>query len=158
MSESAYATKNEFKIIPATWKDLGAFRYLEKISFPKDAWPLLDMIAVLSLPKVVRLKAVLDDLMVGFIAGEHRVAEKTAWIATLAVHPEYRRRGIATSLLLACEEQLILPKIRLTVRVENVAAQELYIKSGYQKVGIWPKYYSGGGDALLLEKENQNSV
>jgi ribosomal-protein-alanine N-acetyltransferase len=96
--------------------------------------------------------------MVGFIAGEHRIAEKTAWIATLAVHPVYRRRGIATALLVACEDLLTLPRIRLTVRVENVAAQELYRKSGYHKVGIWPKYYSGGGDALLLEKENPNSV
>jgi ribosomal protein S18 acetylase RimI-like enzyme len=90
--------------------------------------------------------------MVGFIAGEYHFADGKNWIATLGVLPEYRRRGIATALLQACEDQMTLPRIRLTVRAENFAAQQLYKDLGYLQIGMWKKYYHGGADALLLEK------
>ena len=54
----------------ASLLDLGALRKLEKACFEKDAWPLLDLIAVLSWPDVIRLKAMEDDVMIGFVAGE----------------------------------------------------------------------------------------
>jgi len=60
--------------------------------------------AVLTFPDVIRLKAVVDGKMVGFIAGDPRRSEGMAWIATLGVLPEYRRQGIARQLLLACEK------------------------------------------------------
>ena len=139
-------------ILPATWRDLNALRQLESACFEEDAWPLLDLIAVLSFPTVVRLKAVVDDQMIGFVAGDMRGSQDLAWIATLGVLPDYRRRGIACALLQACEEALNAPRIRLTVRADNVPAIQLYQKCGYQRVGLWPKYYNGGTDALVLEK------
>jgi len=142
-----------YSIIPANWRDVGALRHLEKVCFPEDAWPLLDLIAVLSMSNIVRLKAVSNETMIGFIAGELRIAEEMAWIATLAVLPEYRRQGIGAALLAACEARLSLRKVRLTVRAENQAAIDLYLKTGYRKVGYWPDYYNGGGAALVLEKE-----
>ncbi len=45
-------------IEPATLRDLGALRHLEQVCFPKDAWPLLDLIGVLTFRGVMRLKAV----------------------------------------------------------------------------------------------------
>ena len=66
---------------------------MEQTCFPKDAWPLLDLIGVLTWPGVVRLKAVSDEQMVGFIAGDPRRMEGMAWIATVAVLPEYQRQG-----------------------------------------------------------------
>ena len=113
------------------------------------------MIAVLSVSHVVRLKAVAGVEMIGFIAGEQRVPEKLAWIATLGVLPDYRRQGIASALLSTCEAQLTMPRIRLTVRAENLAAQQLYQNFGYYKVGYWPDYYNGGGNALVFEKNNR---
>ena len=61
---------NLFEIVPASWRDLQAVRGLEKVCFPEDGWPLLDLIASLSLPNVVRLKAVVDAQMAGFVAGD----------------------------------------------------------------------------------------
>ena len=56
------------EIAAATILDLKALRKLEKESFDRDAWPLVDLIAVLTFPEVIRLKAVDDGGMVGFIA------------------------------------------------------------------------------------------
>jgi ribosomal-protein-alanine N-acetyltransferase len=139
-------------ILPANLRDLGQLRHVEQTCFPKDAWPLLDLVAVLTFPEVVRLKAVVDDRMVGFIAGDPRRSEGMAWIATLGVLPEYRRQGIARLLLLECEQRLNSARLRLCVRMENTPAIQLYEKEGYQRVSTWTKYYNDGGDALVMEK------
>ena len=137
----------------ATWRDLNALRHLEKVCFPQDAWPLWDLVGVLTFPNVVRLRAVANSQMVGFIAGDLRPSERLAWIATLGVLPEYRGRGIGRSLLQACEQRLVLPQVRLNVRISNQVAIQLYQTSGYQRAGIWPSYYQDGEDALIMEKE-----
>jgi ribosomal-protein-alanine N-acetyltransferase len=137
---------------PATWRDLSPLRTLEKICFPVDVWPLFDMIGVLTFPGVVRLKATQDGEMVGFIAADIRRAQNLAWISTLGVLPEYRRRGIAKTLLRDCEARLTVPKVRLSVRASNQPATRLYASVGYQQYSIWSRYYSDGEDALILEK------
>jgi ribosomal-protein-alanine N-acetyltransferase len=150
---AAVAPGSASLVVPATWRDLNAVRQIENACFPKDAWPLWDVIGVLTLPNVVRLKAVVDGQMVGFIASDIRAAEQTAWIATIGVLPEYRNRGIGTSLLRACEASLSTQRVRLNVRVSNESAIHLYQGLGYSHVGIWSQYYPDGEDALILEKK-----
>lgn len=139
-------------IIPATWRDLMDLHELEKICFQLDAWPLLDVLGVLTFPQIIRLKAVDDAKLVGFIAVDLRRAQQVAWIATLAVNPDYRETGIGSGLIEVCEEKIDLPVIRLCVRQSNLAAIELYRKHGYQQVDIWKSYYKGGDNALIFEK------
>ncbi len=141
-----------FQIVRASWQDLNELRKLESICFGDDSWPLWDLIAVLTLPKIVRLKAQLGETMAGFIAGDPHPREKLGWIATLGVLPAYRRMGIAESLLAQCEEELAFPRIRLSVRKSNEPALALYRKAGYQMVDIWRGYYHSGEDAFVLEK------
>ena len=136
----------------ASWRDLNELRRIEQICFPKDSWPLFDLIGVLTLPNIVRLKAVCDGEMVGFIAGDVRRLENLAWIATICVLPEYRQQGVGTALLEACEARVKTPRIRLSVRKSNQAAIRLYENLGYRHYGTWPHYYSDGEDALVLEK------
>lgn len=137
----------------ASWRDLNAVRRLEQACFPKDAWPLWDLIGVLTFPNVVRLKASLAGEMVGFIAADMRAAERLAWIATLAVLPEQQRKGIGGTLLHACEGRLRVPLIRLSVRASNQPALSLYTRFGYQKAGVWRRYYQDGEDAIVMEKQ-----
>jgi ribosomal-protein-alanine N-acetyltransferase len=131
---------------------LAALRSLEQECFPIDAWPFLDLIAVLTFPNVVRLKAVWEDQMLGFIAGDRRGAVNMAWIATVGVRPAYQRRGIASALLVACEGQLAVQRVRLSVRAGNIPAIRLYEGHGYQRIGLWPAYYQDKSDAIVLEK------
>ncbi len=140
-------------IEPATWRDLNSLRSLERICFPKDGWPLWDLIGVLTLPNVIRLKACVGEQMVGFIAGDERPGEHLVWIATVAVLPEYQRRGIGRELILACESRLSVQRVRLSVRISNETAIRLYLNLGYLKVGTWPEYYADREDALVMEKQ-----
>ena len=94
----------------------------------------------------------LGDEMAGYggfwdIAGE-------AHIVNIAVHPSFRRRGVARAILahltaLAGEQGA--DKLLLEVRASNDAALGLYGSSGFTRTGTRPKYY-GTEDAVLMEK------
>lgn len=142
-----------YTIERASWRDLLALSALEKACFEHDAWPLLDVMGVLTFPGVVRMRAMGDGDLVGFIAGDPSKEKKTGWILTLGVQPEWRRMGIAETLLGKCEEKMRMPLVKLTVRRSNAAAIRLYEKLGYTRVDIWSKYYQGGEDGLVLAKE-----
>jgi ribosomal-protein-alanine N-acetyltransferase len=144
-------------IEPASWRDLTALRHLEKVCFPKDAWPLLDLVGILSMPNVLRLKAVIDGQMVGFIACDIRRSENVAWIATLGVLPEQRGQGIGEGLLREAEARLGVATIRLSVRASNQTAIQLYHRLGYAQKAIWPRYYVDREDAVVMEKVTQSS-
>ena len=153
MSELTDSPGSPALIEPATWRDLTALRYLEKECFPKDAWPLWDLVGVLTFPNILRLRAMAGERMIGFIACDLRPAERLAWIATIGVLPDYRGRGIGRMLLEACEARIKQPRLRLCVRLSNQTAIQLYLNSAYQRAGVWPNYYQDGEDALVMEKQ-----
>ena len=139
-------------IHPASILDLGSLQHIERSCFNHDAWPILDLIAVLTFTDVVRLKAVEDGKMVGFVAGDPRGEQGFSWIATIGVLPEHQRHGIGRALLEACESKLTTPRVRLCVRTDNGGAIRLYEETGYQHVDVWHKYYKDQSDALVMEK------
>lgn len=113
---------------------------------------MFDLVAVLTFPDVVRLKAVEDSQMVGFVAGDPRPSQGFSWIATIGVLPAYQRQGIGRALLHACEAQIKTPRLRLSVRTSNQAAITLYEQEGYRTIDIWKAYYDDGEDAIVMEK------
>ncbi len=141
-----------YEIAPATLRDLNSLRHLEKVCFPQDAWAIFDLAAVLTFPNVIRLKAVHEGEMIGFVAGDPRPSQGFSWIATIGVLPDYQRQGIGRRLLHLCEEQLPTTRVRLSVRISNEYAIQLYRKEGYQTINIWESYYNDGSDAVVMEK------
>ncbi len=142
-----------WSIEEAGWRDYTQLSRLERACFhPGDIWPFWDLIGVLTLPGVVRFKVVIDDRMVGFIAGERKSSRRIGWVTTLAVLPSYRRHGIASALLEKCEQTLDTRVVRLSVRASNAGAIALYESAGYIVVNRWKKYYVGGEDGLVFEK------
>jgi len=146
------------EITTATIRDLNALRKLGNTCFGKDAWPLFDLIAVLTFPDVVRLKAMEDGRMVGFVAGDPRPFQEFSWIATIGVLPAYQRQGIGRLLLHACESKLKTPRMRLSVRASNQAAINLYEQEGYRTIDIWKAYYNDGENAIVMEKPRRSDV
>jgi ribosomal protein S18 acetylase RimI-like enzyme len=146
------ALKMNIEYEPATLWDLGGVRELEKLSFELDSWPLIEMIGVLTLPSIDRWKAVAGETLAGFVACDVRRSQRTAWIATIAVHPDHRGQGIGDRLMQIVEERCGMPRMCLSVRISNGAAQALYSRRGYSQVDVWPRYYVGGEDAIVMEK------
>jgi len=147
MSDSVH-----FEIKPASWRDLFAVQEIERACFNEDAWPLIEMMAALTFPNVIRLKAVNQEKIVGFIAGDIRRSESAGWILTVGVLPEYRRHSIASELMIRCEQAMQLPRIKLSVRRSNQPAIQLYQKLGFTQVDVWSKYYHDGEDGIVMEK------
>lgn len=144
---------SEIKYLPATWRDLNKVRQLENLCFPQDAWPLLDMIATLTMPNIVRFKALRFDRVIGFVAGDVKANQHTGWVATICVHPDMRGKGIGGKLLSMCEQEMGMPRVKLTVRASNSEAINIYLHLGYREVSRWRKYYKGGEDGVVMEKK-----
>jgi ribosomal-protein-alanine N-acetyltransferase len=85
-----------------------------------------------------------------------------AHISTIAVRPEWRRRGIGELLLVAMLDRAVElggDLATLEVRVSNVSAQSLYQRYGFAKVGLRPHYYSDRGeDALIMTTKHLTSA
>ena len=76
-------------------------------------------------------------------------------IYSIAVHPDYRGRGLGQILM----DQTILTageckatKITLEVKVTNTSAIGLYMKNGFIPAGIKPCYYHDGLDAIYMQR------
>ncbi|HEX8651549.1 MAG TPA: ribosomal protein S18-alanine N-acetyltransferase [Pyrinomonadaceae bacterium] len=92
--------------------------------------------------------------MVGFIVGLVE-PDHTGHVTTIGVSPEHRRRGIARSLMQKVEDgfrRRNVRMVRLEVRSVNAGAQQLYRDLGYVATQRLPRYYSNGGDGLLMVK------
>lgn len=77
-------------------------------------------------------------------------------ITTLAVHPDYRRRGIGAWLLLNLVERARergVVRLTLEVRVSNHGAQRLYEAFGFRVEGRRLRYYGDGEDAWIMWSE-----
>lgn len=92
------------------------------------------------------------DYIVGYVGLWLMVDE--AHIVAIAVREAYRRRGLG-ELLLAEAIELALANgqqvVTLEVRASNIAAQKLYEKYGFLRVGVRPRYYSDNHeDAVIM--------
>jgi len=136
----------------ASWRDLRSVLRLERVCFREDAWPWIDVLAALTFPETVRYVAQVGEHIVGFVVGDRRERGRVGWVATIGVHPEFRRSGIGTSLLKKCETGLATPRVRLSLRESNSSALQLYQRQGYVQIDTWPRYYRDGEDGLVMEK------
>jgi len=84
------------------------------------------------------------------------VFEEEIEIANIAVHPNYRRMRIGSSMLSVVEDIFgeKAKKVFLEVRASNTPAIKLYKKMGFKEVGIRKRYYTDNyEDAIIMMKE-----
>ena len=110
---------------------------------------------LLTAPESVSYRAVTHGgQMVGFIIGLVE-PDHTGHVTTVGVAPEHRRRGLAHRLMQKAEDgfrRRNVRIVRLEVRSINTGAQQLYSNLGYSVTQRLPRYYSNGGDGLLMIK------
>jgi len=102
----------------------------------------------------VYLVATHEGKVVGYAGMWHVVNE--GHITNIAVSPEYRKMGIGQRLIEGLEQIAISREmigITLEVRMNNAAAQGLYMRNGYKVEGIRKNYYADTKeDALIMWK------
>jgi [ribosomal protein S18]-alanine N-acetyltransferase len=137
-------------------RDLNAIEEIERTSYPTP-WSRSMFAGELAKPSSICLGAVEaeKDELVGYLIISRYV---DAWhVMNIAVAPEYRRRGIARSLMERLFEVTARDARRgytLEVRVSNEAAIRLYEELGFKTRGIRRGYYTDNReDALIMWKD-----
>jgi [ribosomal protein S18]-alanine N-acetyltransferase len=140
----------------ATAADVDAVVGLEVTCLGEDAWSrgLVEQGIAQALPTVAYLVAEVDGTVVG-----HSVASAAgddAELQRIAVHPAYRRTGVAAALLAEVERRAGedgATRLLLEVREENTAAAAFYQSRGFAEVGRRRGYYRDGAAAVVLGKK-----
>ena len=130
-------------IVPMHPDHLDSLADLESLAF-STPWSYDALVEELQNPLAVFLVAedVDAESAVGYL-GMHHILDE-GFIANLAVHPAYRRQGIARSLLREAQEYAEahdLARLTLEVRASNVPAIALYEGMGFTRDGIRPGFY-----------------
>ena len=130
-------------IVPMHPDHLDSLADLESLAF-STPWSYDALAEELQNPLAVFLVAedVDAESAVGYL-GMHHILDE-GFIANLAVHPAYRRQGIARSLLREAQEYAEahdLARLTLEVRASNVPAIALYEGMGFTRDGIRPRFY-----------------
>jgi ribosomal-protein-alanine N-acetyltransferase len=89
----------------------------------------------------------------GFIIAE--AGRDSGHIITIDVIEAARRAGVGSFLLRAAEDRLRMAHCRsveLETAVDNISALSFYKRHAYSVIKTFPRYYSNGVDALVLEK------
>ncbi len=113
---------------------------------PNSLWSAIRRIVGSSEPEVE------TEYLLGFIGVWLMVGEMH--IVTVAVRDSHRRIGIGERLLIACLEMAAdydMEVVTLEVRKSNIAAQQLYEKYGFNRVGLRVRYYTDDHeDAVIM--------
>lgn len=138
--------------------DFKALYAIEEVCFqPPLRFPRAYMRRVVGNPDSATWVAEENEQMTGFANIEWAgvAADRYAYIQTLEVLPEYRRRGVARELLSRLEQsaqQAGVADIWLHVEVSNTSAIRLYRAFGYQPRGREESYYGPGLAAEVYSK------
>ncbi|MBR4990595.1 MAG: ribosomal protein S18-alanine N-acetyltransferase [Oscillospiraceae bacterium] len=127
---------------------------LEKICF-SDPWSENSVASELKNKLALWLVEEDEGRVAGYIGSQTCGDESD--VMNVAVHPDFRRLGIAETLVNALVEELSAIGSRcltLEVRASNVPAISLYEKLGFAEVGRRKNYYRNPReDALIMRKE-----
>lgn len=140
-------------IRPATKDDLNALLNLENICFKEEIFHREQLKYLLLKAKSLVLVAEIDGSIIGSIIILLRERIFNARVYSLNIHPEYRRLGIASSLIdyaLDILKEKGYKFITLEVGINNRIAQNLYRSKDFIMDKELPNYYKNGDDALHL--------
>lgn len=145
----------EVNIKEMALEDLEAILEIEELSFPIPWSRNSFLYELLENERAIYLVAQ-DGLnrTIGYI-GVWVVCDE-GHITNLAVHPSYRRKGVAEQLLKRIIEAVRVRGVRhvtLEVRRTNLGARRLYEKLGFVHMGVRRKYYlDNNEDAFIMWK------
>ena len=133
-----------------TKEDVGAVALLEKECFASP-WTKETLNEETDNPTALFFVAKDNGKTVGYIGANNILGE--VFITNVAVTAEYRRKGVATSLINElinrCKKEKAL-YLTLEVRRSNISAVNLYEKLGFSLVGERKDFYSNPTENALI--------
>lgn len=102
-------------------------------------------------PNAYYILIINDDRVIGY-CGLYRVLDESS-ITNIAVHPDFRRKGLATLMLRNIFEYCLKASISfvtLEVRESNTDAIKLYMDNGFEIVGERKNYYADNRETAIL--------
>ncbi|HEX5608122.1 MAG TPA: ribosomal protein S18-alanine N-acetyltransferase [Candidatus Binatia bacterium] len=153
-SDDASFSSETLYFRPITTADLDELMVIERMSF-RFPWSAGFFLQELQVPCARSILAELGNRTVGYIL--FWLLPDAIDIHNIAVHLQYRRRGIARALLdevIREARRRTFARVMLEVRRSNLPAQALYRRLGFTTTGIRKGYYSDDGeDALAMTLE-----
>ncbi|OKL55040.1 ribosomal-protein-alanine N-acetyltransferase [Bowdeniella nasicola] len=133
-----------------TASDLERVMRLEAELFGPDAWTRSLYEAELARPDRIWRAVELDGAVVAY--GGITIALQSD-LMTIGVTESHQGRGIGAQLLTdltAAAQSNGARELFLEVRADNEIAQRLYLRHGFEQLGIRPRYYRGGIAAVVM--------
>lgn len=142
------------EIVRMTMKDVDEVAAIDRICFTVP-WSRNSFVDEINNKLAIYFLAKTEQKIVGY-CGFWNVAGEGD-ITNIAVLPQYRRQGVASRMMeevIRCALSLGLSVLTLEVRESNQAAQKLYERYGFRKLGVRKRYYSDNReDAWIMTKE-----
>jgi [ribosomal protein S18]-alanine N-acetyltransferase len=137
--------------------DRPAILALERELFPEDAWTPEMFAAEFAQPASRRRYLVAEEggAVIGY-AGMMFTGGPQADVLTLAVDPAHWGQGTGSALLRALVDEAGRrghTEVMLEVREDNPRARALYLRHGFEEIGMRRGYYQPSGvDAVVMRK------
>jgi len=139
------------KVRELAYPDLPAVLAIERRSFPSP-WSMAMFVLELSKPEGISLAAERKGQLVGYLICARY--DTIYHVMNVAVAPEWRRLGVASSLLRDLyrrAEPSDGARFTLEVRRSNAGAIALYEREGFRIAGLRRRYYQDNGeDAYIM--------
>ncbi len=139
----------------ATVLDIPVLVSLDRQYFPHTAWPAEQFRAEIGKPTRFFLIGESGEEIIAYAGAFLPNAGGEGDIMTIAVAPEYRRKGIAKELISRMESWAKARgaiAMMLEVDVTNSDAIALYTSLGYETLNIRKNYYGYGKDAQIMRR------
>ena len=142
------------RIVNMTADHVSQVACLETLCF-SDPWSEKSVASELKNPLSLWLVALDGETVAGYVGSQSVMGESD--MMNIAVHPDYRRQGLAEQLVEELCKALKLGGntcLTLEVRASNAPAISLYEKTGFSQIGLRKNYYRNPReDALILRRE-----
>lgn len=139
-----------YTITDAKTQHIPAMEAIERLCF-SSPWTEQTLSRMVDDSACIFLAAGLDSGgTIGYVSAVTVLDE--GYIGNVAVHPDYRRRGVADALITELKRRCAgaLSFLTLEVRAGNAAAVALYKKHGFKTVGERKDYYDKPRENALL--------
>src|SRR5262249_12819655 len=151
----AHSVDREIELRPATLADVDALADLEERAFRGDRISRRSFRRFVGSQSAALIVAEEDGVVAGYALVLFRKGTGIARLYSIAVAPQFAKRGLGSALLSAAEDAAIARDrivMRLEVHENNAKAIARYRKAGYNLFGRHFQYYADRGHALRFEK------